>query len=119
MQQACVALLLSLIIISAELWKETSGEHTCSGEECTRHWIRIIREANGFCAGSLAEHCKQLRSQNFPERLVPMSDRISESIPCYRRGLRWCNWCHQTTDNQFKNEPDYSPPKKVFFKYLV
>jgi len=146
MQHARALLLLSLIIISVELWRETSGEHTCclckktrSGEECRgkmrrctpgmarylgtsadawacmRHWIRINRAVNGFCACPLPEHCKQLHSQNIPERLIPMFDRIGESIPGYRRGLRWCNQCYQTAESQFKNEPDYSPPKKVFF----
>ena len=82
---------------------------------CSMHWKRMKREANAFCACPLPVHCKDLHNQNIPERLIPIFDRIGESIPGYRRGLRWCNRCYQTADQHFKNEPDYQPPKKVFF----
>ena len=82
---------------------------------CNMHWKRIKREANGFCACPLPVHCHDLHNQNIPERLIPTFDRIGESIPGYRRGLRWCNRCYHTADQHFKNEPDYQPPKKVFF----
>lgn len=85
---------------------------------CSRHWIRIKRELNGFCACPLPKHSEQLHSLNIPERLISMFYRIGEGIPGYRRGSRWCNQCYQTAEQQFKNEPDYRPPKKVFLSSL-
>jgi len=80
---------------------------------CNLHWKRVKREANGFCACPLPVHCKELHTQTIPERLVPVFDRIGESVPGYRRGVRWCNRCYKTADQHFQNEPDYRPPKKV------
>ena len=125
------------------MWRETSGHHLCflrektrSGEACTGTMRRFSpdisvptlilqraictekdmkREANGFCACPLPVHCKDLHNQNIHERLIPIFDRIGESIPGYRRGLRWCNRCYQTADQHFNNLPDYQPPRKVFF----
>ena len=74
---------------------------------CNMHWKRMKREANGFCACPFPVHCKD----HIPERLIP----IFESIPGYRRGLRWCNRCYQTADQNFNNLPDYQPPRMVFF----
>ena len=82
---------------------------------CNMHWKRMKREANGFCACPLPVHCKDLHNQNIPEGLIPIFDRIGESIPGYRRGLRWCNRCYQTADQNFNNLPDYQPPRMVFF----
>ena len=82
---------------------------------CNMHWKRMKREANGFCARPLPVHCHDLHNQNIPERLNPVFDRMGESVPGYRCGLRWCKRCYQTADQHFKNEPHYQPPKKVFF----
>lgn len=80
---------------------------------CTRHWTSINREINGFCACALPVHLNGLHMQNISERLLQMFHRIRESVPGYRRGVKWCNNCYKTADQLFKNEPDYHPPGKV------
>ena len=80
---------------------------------CTRHWTRINRELNRFCACPLTHHSNDIHGQNIPQRLLEMFDRIGESVPGYRRGIRWCNQCYKNADRLFKNEIDYHPPEQV------
>lgn len=80
---------------------------------CTRHWTRINREANSFCACPLSQHSKDLFSQRIPLRLLGMFDRIGLAIPGYRRGTRWCIKCYKTADSIFQNEVDFKPPNQV------
>ncbi|KAL9965000.1 hypothetical protein ACROYT_G028723 [Oculina patagonica] len=79
---------------------------------CTRHWTRINREANSFCACPLSQHSKDLFSQRIPLRLLGMFDRIGLAIPGYRRGTRWCIKCYKTADSIFQNEVDFKPPNQ-------
>ena len=80
---------------------------------CTRHWTRIKRELNRFCPCPLTHHSNDIPGQNISQRLLEMFDRIGESVPGYRRGIRWCNQCYKNADRLFKNEIDYHPPEQV------
>ena len=80
---------------------------------CTRHWTRINREANRFCACPLPVHSDDLHRHNIPERFHQMFDRIGHTTSGYRPGVRWCCRCKDTADEVFKGEQDYSPPEQV------
>ena len=93
-------------------------ETTTDAWACTRHFTRVNREVNSFCACPLNQHSKGLHSQRIPVRLLGMFDRIGLSIPGYRRGIRWCNNCHKNADRIFKNEEDFLPSEQVNIVYL-
>ena len=80
---------------------------------CTRHWTRVHREVNSFCACPLPVHSTELSQRHIPVRLYQIFDRIGVTVPGYRAGVRWCNSCSKTADEKFKSERDYSPPEKV------
>ncbi|XP_067053693.1 uncharacterized protein [Acropora muricata] len=79
---------------------------------CTRHWTRVHREVNSFCACPLPVHSTELSQRHIPVRLYQIFDRIGVTVPGYRAGVRWCNSCSKTADEKFKSERDYSPPEK-------
>ena len=83
---------------------------------CTLHWTRIYRESNKFCACPLPVHSKELHHQNIPERFYKIFDWIGQTVRGYRPGVRWCTSCRKSADELFKNEQDYSPPKKVLIE---
>ena len=85
---------------------------TTNSWACTRHWTRINREANSFCACPLPVHSTDI-SANIPARLYEMFDRIGSTTSGYRPGVRWCSRCRKNADQLFKDEQDYSPPGKV------
>lgn len=87
---------------------------TTDGWACSRHWIRLNREANSFCACPLPapEHSHDI-STNIPERFYNMFDRIGQNMSGYRRGSRWCSRCRKNADRLFQNELDYRAPEKV------
>ena len=85
---------------------------TTNSWACTRHWTRINREANSFCACPLPVHSTDI-SANIPPRLYETFDRIGSTTSGYRPGVRWCSRCRKNADRLFKDEQDYSPPGKV------
>ena len=79
----------------------------------TRHWTRINRASNSFCACPLPEHSGELHKQNISVRIHALFDRVGRSVPGYRPGVRWCCKCRKSADKLFKPEQEYSPPVKV------
>ena len=67
---------------------------TTNSWEGTRHWSRINRKANGFCACPLPVHSADI-SANIPARFYEMFDRIGRKTSGYRPGVRWCSSCRR------------------------
>ena len=80
---------------------------------CTRHWTKVHREGNSFCACPLPVHSTELSRRHIPVRPYQIFDCIGVTVPGYRAGVRWCNICSKTADEIFKSERDYSPPEKT------
>ena len=81
--------------------------------QCKRHWTRVNREANRFCACPLPVHSDDIHSLPILERLHQMFDWIRNIVSGYCPGVRWCCRCRNTADEVFNDERDYSPPEQV------
>ena len=104
------------------------AKRTRNGEECSGPMKRLSRyvlpevrmtgqanrESQSFCACPLLDHSNKLHNRNIPRRLYPLFDRLGRNFPNYRPGFRWCNSCAKRVNEESQQEPEYTPPPKVF-----
>ena len=48
------------------------------------------------------------------EGVYLLFDRLGRNFPNYRPGFRWCNSCAKRDNEESQQEPEYTPPPKVF-----